>query len=295
MFFLARASRRSVRELQIAEARRTVADSGIRIGFIGAGQMATALAKGFVQSGVVEAGRIVACDVSADAAMRFANIACGTVVASIRDIASSADIVFLAVKPQYMGGVLAELKPVVGPQHLIVSIAAGVSIQKLLDGLGTAIRMIRVMPNTPCLVGKGASAFARGGTASPQDGETVRELLSTIGVAIEVSEKLLDAVTGLSGSGPAYVYLVIEALSDGGVRAGLPRDIATRLAAQTVLGAAQMVLETGQHPGALKDAVTSPGGTTISGLHALERGGLRGILMDAVQAATERSQQLGQA
>ena len=148
------------------------------------------------------------------------------------------------------------------------------------------------MPNTPCLVGAGASAFARGLKATAADAALVQKLLSNVGLAVEVPEKLLDAVTGLSGSGPAYIYQVIEALSDGGVRMGLPRETATKLAAQTVAGAAQMVLLTGQHPGALKDAVTSPGGTTIAGLHALERGGLRGTLMDAVQAATERAREL---
>jgi pyrroline-5-carboxylate reductase len=152
--------------------------------------------------------------------------------------------------------------------------------------------VIRVMPNTPCLIGRGASGFSLGLHATKADAAVVEQLLSTVGIAMEVPEKLLDAVTGLSGSGPAYVYLMIEALSDGGVRAGLPRDLATKLAAQTVLGSAEMVLSTGQHPGALKDAVTSPGGTTIAGLHALEQNGVRGALMDAVLAATERAREL---
>ncbi|MEK6262875.1 MAG: pyrroline-5-carboxylate reductase [Planctomycetota bacterium] len=269
--------------------------SASRIGFIGAGQMATALARGFISAGVVTADRIAACDVSLDAANRFAEQTGGTIAANGREVLSRSDVVFLAVKPQHMSGVLSDLRPAVTPQHLIVSIAAGVSLTKLTEGLSATARLIRVMPNTPCLVGSGASAFARGAAASTQDGELVRSLLSTVGLALEVPEKLLDAVTGLSGSGPAYVYQIIEALSDGGVRVGLPRDVATQLAAQTVLGAAQMVLTTGQHPASLKDAVTSPGGTTIAGLHALEQGGLRGILMDAVQAATERSQELGQA
>jgi len=153
--------------------------------------------------------------------------------------------------------------------------------------------MIRVMPNTPCLVKQGASAFARGGQASTEDAQLVETLLSTVGIAFEVPESQLDAVTGLSGSGPAYIYQVIEALSDGGVRVGLPRHIATQLAAQTVKGAAEMVLQTGEHPGTLKDAVTSPGGTTIAGIHALEAGGLRNSLMNAVSAATNRSIELG--
>lgn len=269
-------------------------DSAVRIGFIGAGQMATALARGFIAAGVATPERVIACDVSLDAGRRFTEQTGAGIAATGAEVLSHAEVIFLAVKPQHMSGVLSDLRPHIKPEHLIVSIAAGVSLAKMVDGLGAAARLIRVMPNTPCLVGSGASAFARGGAASTPDGELVRGLLSTVGLAVEVPEKLLDAVTGLSGSGPAYVYQIIEALSDGGVRVGLPRDIATKLAAQTVLGAAQMVLTTGQHPGALKDAVTSPGGTTIAGLHALEQGGLRGILINAVQAATERSQQLGQ-
>jgi pyrroline-5-carboxylate reductase len=150
------------------------------------------------------------------------------------------------------------------------------------------------MPNTPALVGASASAYALGPGAKPEDGDLAKKLLSAVGVAFEVKESLLDAVTGLSGSGPAYVYMVIEALSDGGVAAGLPRDVATRLAAQTVFGSAKMVLETGLHPGVLKDMVTSPGGTTIEGLQELEKGGLRGTLISAVRAATEKSRKLGQ-
>jgi pyrroline-5-carboxylate reductase len=150
------------------------------------------------------------------------------------------------------------------------------------------------MPNTPALVGESASAFATGKAASAADAELTHKLLASVGIAFHVKESLLDAVTGLSGSGPAYGYLFIEALSDGGVAAGLPRDIATRLAAQTVLGAASMVLKTGLHPGALKDMVTSPGGTTIEGVHELEKGGLRGTVMNAVRAAAEKSKRLGQ-
>jgi pyrroline-5-carboxylate reductase len=176
---------------------------------------------------------------------------------------------------------------------LLISIAAGVTIAKLEQGLPAGARVIRVMPNTPALVGAGASAFALGKSATPADGELAAKLLAAVGVAMPVKESLLDAVTGLSGSGPAYVYQFIEALSDGGVAAGLPRDIATRLAAQTVLGGAKMVLETGQHPGALKDQVTSPGGTTIEGLHELEKGQFRGVVISAVRAATEKSRQLG--
>ena len=256
--------------------------------------MATALAKGFVSAGTLQSQSIIAYDVVPAAAERFVDQTGSHRANSNADVARLANVLFLAVKPQQMAQVLTDLRAVVRPEHLIVSIAAGVSLKTISTELaGQSVRLIRVMPNTPCLVGSGASAFSRGEFATVEDAALVQTLLSNVGIAVEVPEKLLDAVTGLSGSGPAYVYQIIEALSDGGVRMGLPRDIATKLAAQTVLGAAQMVLTTGQHPGQLKDAVTSPGGTTIAGLHALERGGLRGTLMNAVEAATERARQLG--
>jgi len=177
---------------------------------------------------------------------------------------------------------------------VLVSIAAGVTLAQLEAELAPGARIVRVMPNTPALVGASASAFALGRAARREDADLVEKLLETVGVACELNESLLDAVTGLSGSGPAYIYLVIEALSDGGVAAGLPRDAATKLAAQTVLGAAKMVLETGLHPGALKDMVASPGGTTIEGLCELEKGKLRGTLISAVRAAAEKSRKMAQ-
>lgn len=256
--------------------------------------MATALARGLISSGFVSADRIVACDVLPEACRRFSEETGARAVSSPDSVWEQADVVVLAVKPQQMAEVLAGGKPHVSARHLVVSVAAGVTLQTIAGVLGSDRRLVRVMPNTPCLIGAGASAYALGGQATEADGQLVRQMLSTVGIAVAVPEKLLDAVTGLSGSGPAYVYQIIEALSDGGVRVGLPRDIATQLAVQTVLGAARMVLETGEHPGALKDAVTSPGGTTIAGLHALENGALRGCLMNAVEAATRRSRELGQ-
>lgn len=266
-----------------------------RIGFVGAGRMATALARGLIASGFTTADAIIAGDVMPEACARFAQETGGRTVETNAEVVRNSEIVFLAVKPQQMADVLTDLRGKITAEHLLISIAAGISLQMLSAGLGEHLRIVRVMPNTPCLVGASASGFAVGGAAAAEDAALVERLLSTVGIAVRVPEKLLDAVTGLSGSGPAYVYQIIEALSDGGVNVGLPRDVATKLAAQTVLGAARMVLETGAHPGVLKDAVTSPGGTTIAGLHALENGGLRACLMNAVEAATHRSEELGRA
>ncbi len=263
-----------------------------RIGFLGAGQMATALAAAWRNSGCVPGERINAFDISAAAVERFRTATGGRIVGDAAALMAESDVVFLAIKPQHLSQALGSAAGHWQRRHLAVSIIAGVTLKTLGELVGSQARVIRVMPNTPCLIGAGASAFALGHTATQDDSKLVQALLSTGGIAAEVPERLLDAVTGLSGSGPAYVYLIIEALSDGGVRMGLPRDLATRLAAQTVAGAAQMVLETGQHPGQLKDAVASPAGTTIAGLHALEVGGLRGILMNAVTAATERAREL---
>ena len=263
------------------------------VGFLGTGKMATALAKGLIGSGFVRAGSVVGSDVSAAAREAFAAETGARAVGTNAEVLAAAGVVFLAVKPQSMPGLLEELGGKPKPETLLVSIAAGIPVAAFTKALGRDCRIVRVMPNTPCLVAAGASGYALGGGATEADGRLVRAMLETVGVAVAVPEGLLDAVTGLSGSGPAYAYQMIEALSDGGVRVGLPRDVATALAAQTLLGAAKMVLDTGEHPGRLKDAVTSPGGTTIAGLHALEAGGLRAALMNAVVAATERAKELG--
>jgi pyrroline-5-carboxylate reductase len=262
------------------------------IGFIGAGQMATALGEGFVRAGLVSAAELIASDPSAEARRRFAQATGAETVDNNAEAVRRADVLFLAVKPQQMVRVAAELKGKLSPELLVISIAAGIRLSVLAQGFGEGVRLVRVMPNTPCLVGKGACGYCLGGTATRADAELVQKLLSAVALAFELEEKLLDAVTGLSGSGPAFVYLIIEALSDGGVRMGLPRTVASALAAQTVLGAAQMVLSTGDHPGVLKDRVASPGGTTIAGLQALEEAGIRGGLMAAVEAATRRSLEL---
>jgi pyrroline-5-carboxylate reductase len=265
----------------------------LKIGFLGAGKMATALAKGFLHARLAKANQLVAADPFAAAREHFAAETGAKTFATNLEAARAAKILILATKPDQVTAALAEISGVFSQNHLLISIAAGVTLAKLESALPAGARVVRVMPNTPALVGAGASGFSPGKNATAADGNLAQKLLSAVGLALPVKESLLDAVTGLSGSGPAYVYQFIEALSDGGVAAGLPRDVATRLAAQTVLGGAKMVLETGLHPGALKDQVTSPGGTTIEGVHELEKGRLRATVMSAVRAATEKSKKLG--
>jgi pyrroline-5-carboxylate reductase len=267
--------------------------SGPRIGFLGAGRMATALARGWVAAGLARAEEVLASDPLPTARDAFCEGSSLRTTADNLAVVRDSDLLVIAVKPQTMANLLGEIRPLVGGRHLILSIAAGITLRQLSEGLGTGRRIVRVMPNTPCLIGASASGYSPGEQATADDVALVDRLFNAVGKAFRLPEQQLDAVTGLSGSGPAFVYLMIEALSDGGVRVGLPREVATALAAQTVLGAARMVLETGSHPGALKDAVASPGGTTIAGLHALERAGVRGGLMDAVEAATLRSRELG--
>lgn len=265
----------------------------VRIGFLGAGKMATALAHGWLRAGLAHAERLCASDPVPQARQAFAEQTRSAVLEDNRAIVNRSDVLVLAVKPQNMAALLMEIRPAVTANHLVLSIAAGVTLNQLADGLGDTRRLVRVMPNTPCLVGASATGYAAGPQATADDIRLVDRLFNSVGRAFALPEKLLDAVTGLSGSGPAYIFVLIEALADGGVRVGLPRDVATQLAAQTVFGAAKMLLETGLHPGVLKDQVASPGGTTIAGLHALEQAGFRAALMNAVQAATERSTALG--
>jgi pyrroline-5-carboxylate reductase len=266
----------------------------LHIGFLGAGKMASALAKGWIQARLLTPDQLMASDPNEVARTHFQMALGSNASASSSEVLRFANVVVLAVKPGTVTEVLGEIRGSLGESQLLISIAAGVTLARLERDLNPRAHVIRVMPNTPALVGASASAFALGTSASQKDGALCQQLFSAVGVAYQVQESLLDAVTGLSGSGPAYVYLMIEALSDGGVAAGLPREIATNLAAQTVLGSARMVLETGLHPGALKDMVTSPGGTTIEGLHELERAGVRGALMQAVRAAANKASQLGQ-
>lgn len=265
----------------------------LKIGFLGAGKMATALASGFVSTGKLKPQNLIGSDPYPKALESFKENTGGQITDKNTDVARDADLIFLAVKPEKVGDALDSIQTYWRESHCLVSIVAGAKLEQLAAHLPAGARILRVMPNTPALVGSSASAFALGEFATRMDAEVTTSLLNSVGITEEVTERLLDAVTGLSGSGPAFVYQFIEALSDGGVASGLPRELATKLAAQTVAGAAKMVLETGIHPGQLKDAVTSPGGTTIEGVHELEKGGLRATTMNAVRAAAAKSRKLG--
>ena len=262
-------------------------------GFLGAGRMATALAGGMVQSGLVKGRQLVASDVVSKTLKAFAKATGGKAIKTNIEVLRKADVVIIAVKPHQITNLLSDLASEAKSNHLFISIAAGVTLEQLEESLGGKVRVIRVMPNTPALVGEGAAGFARGTHAKVADANLTQQILEAVGIAVEVPERLINAVTGLSGSGPAYGFQMIEAMSDGAVAAGLPRELATPLAAQTLLGAAKMVLETGEHPGKLKDMVTSPGGTTIEGLHEMEAAGVRDGLMNAVRAATDKAANLG--
>jgi pyrroline-5-carboxylate reductase len=265
----------------------------LKLGLIGCGKMGGALLRGVEKAlGKNELCVALSDVVPAAVAALEQSLSCSVTKGSPAEVAAVSDVVLLAVKPGDMASLCADLAKVEG-SRLYLSIAAGLKLADLESWLGSQHRVIRSMPNTPALVGTGAAAFSRGSSATADDAVQARKILGAVGTADEVSEKLLDAVTGLSGSGPAYVYTIIEALADGGVLMGLPRATALTLAAQTVAGAAQMVLETGKHPAVLRDEVTSPGGTTIAGLEQLEAHGLRNALLQAVRKATERSLQLG--
>jgi pyrroline-5-carboxylate reductase len=264
-----------------------------KVGFLGAGNMGEAIIKGLLQTGLVPAAAIAATDVRADRLQQMVGQYGVRAAASNSELVSGADIVILAVKPQIMSAVLKEIAGAVDRGKLLISIAAGVPVAALRDGLGKAARLIRVMPNTPALVLEGVTAIARADGLDAGDLEMAQELFGAVGRVVVLEEDLLDAVTGLSGSGPAYVAIVIESLADGGVKMGLDRATAMILATQTVLGSARLILETGAHPGQLKDMVSSPGGTTIAGIAALEEGGVRRTFISAVERATLRSRELG--
>ena len=266
-----------------------------KIGFIGGGKMGEALINGILRAGLSSSDKIMVSDVDKKRLQILEKEAGIKTTQDNKKITSDSDIIILAVKPNMMGSVLDELNSEITSKHLIISIAAGIPLSFIESSLNKGCRAIRVMPNTPCLVGETAAGYALGKKATRNDGKLVGQILDAVGKSFLLEEKYLDAVTGLSGSGPAFIYVVIEALADGGIKMGLPRDVAITLAAQTAFGAAKMVLESGTHIGQLRDSVTSPGGTTIEGLHALEKGGIRNALIDAVETATKKSKSLGNA
>lgn len=262
------------------------------LGFVGAGAMGQALLRGLLAAETFAPTDLSVfdadCALTQKAAEQF-----GVVPApSLKALAGQAKVLLLAVKPHFIPGVLEELREVLSSEHTLISVAAGIKTEQIESYFSWPIPVVRVMPNTPALVGEAASAICLGAHADESHREKARHIFAAVGLTVDVEEKLMDAVTGLSGSGPAYVYLFIEALSDAGVKMGLTREVSTRLAAQTVLGGAKMVLDTGLHPGELKDNVTSPGGTTIAALHALESRAFRAAVYDAVEASANRSREL---
>lgn len=264
------------------------------ITFLGGGNMASAIIRGLLRAGTPPE-RITATVRRSEKRTELEQAFGIRVLTDNLAAARDAEIIVLAVKPQAFDKLLTTVAPAIDHKKLVLSIAAGVPIAALERRLGAGARIVRAMPNTPSLVGLGATALSGGEHATEDDLRLAQAIFDSVGITTVVDESLLDAVTGLSGSGPAYIFLIIEALSDAGVKVGLSRHVALKLAAQTVLGSAKLLMETGQHPGHLKDQVTSPGGTAIAGLHTLEAGGLRTTLIDAVEAATRRAKELGDA
>lgn len=264
-----------------------------KIGVIGAGKIGSAIARGILRARLAAKENVMASDVSDALRQAIAKDLDIKVTADNGELCNFADIVILAVKPQIVDPVAREIAKKLGKAKLLISVAAGVPLGRIETHLEPGARVVRVMPNIPCVVGAGAAGYAGGAHATAADLEKAGVIFNSFGVGMLVEEKYLDAVTGLSGSGPAYVFLFMEALADGGVQVGLSREVALKLAMQTVYGAARMALESNKHLSELKDEVTSPGGTTIAGLYAMEQNGFRGTVMDAVVKATRRSQELG--
>ncbi len=263
------------------------------IGFIGGGNMAEALIRGLVKGNHLPATHVLA---SGPRRERLDELHAKYAIETMLDnkvLAERCDLVVLSVKPQILDKVLREVGDRLKSGTLLISIAAGVDTATIEEAVADGVRVVRAMPNTPALVGAGATAISAGKHASPEDLATARAMFDAVGITVELDESHLDAVTGLSGSGPAYIFLILEALADAGVKVGLSRRNAQRLAAQTVMGSAKMLMDLDEHPGVLKDMVTSPGGTAIAGLHTLEEGGLRTTLINAVETATKRARELG--
>jgi len=265
----------------------------LRIGVLGGGQMGSALIKGMLAAGVTTPRDVVVSDISEESRRRLASEARVQVTDDNVEAARHAQVAVIALKPQTIPQVLPEIAGAIEPGKTVLSIAAGVTTGALEAALGSDAHVVRAMPNTPALIGEGIAAICGGANANADDLARAESILSSVGRVVRIDEKQMDAVTGLSGSGPGYVYTFIEALADGGVKMGLAKPLALTLASQTVLGAARMVLETGEHPAVLRDRVTSPGGTTIAGLHAMESRGIRDALISAVEAAARRSGELG--
>lgn len=263
------------------------------IGFLGGGNMAEALIRGLIQGGVLGADKIFA---SGPRQERLDELKAAYHITTSTDnveVARAAEILVLSVKPQILESVVREVASELQPGVLVVSVAAGIDTRTIESHLLPGVRVVRAMPNTPALVRAGATAISRGVHATEGDVAEARVIFDAVGITVTLDESHLDAVTGLSGSGPAYIFLILEALADAGVKVGLSRRNAQRLAAQTVMGSAKLLLDTDEHPGKLKDMVTSPGGTAIAGLHTLEQGGLRTTLINAVETATKRARELG--
>ena len=263
------------------------------VGFLGAGNMAAALIKGLLHAGVFMPSDIYASDAKVDRLKHIQTTHGIRITTDNHELARTVDVLVIAVKPQVVDRVLDGIAGDLRPETLIISVAAGVPLEALEGRLPATARVVRSMPNTPATALAGATAISAGSHATEADLEIARSLFEAVGRVVTLDEPLLDAVTGLSGSGPAYIMLIIEALADGGVKMGLHRDTSLLLAAQTVYGSAKLLLDTGEHPGRLKDMVTSPGGTAIAGLHTLESGALRKTLIDAVETATLRAAELG--
>ncbi|MEJ7601986.1 MAG: pyrroline-5-carboxylate reductase [Kofleriaceae bacterium] len=265
----------------------------LSVGFVGGGNMAEALIRGLVRGGHVSADRVTASGPRRERLDELATSYGIHVTTDNREVARAANVLVLAVKPQILDKVLREIGDQIPKGTLVISIAAGFDTETMEAALPEGAHVVRAMPNVPATVGAGATAIAAGRHASEDDLVTARAIFDAVGITVTLDESQLDAVTGLSGSGPAYIFLILEALADAGVKVGLSRRNAQRLAAQTVMGSAKLLLDTDEHPGKLKDMVTSPGGTAIAGLHTLEQGGLRTTLITAVETATKRSRELG--
>lgn len=269
-----------------------IPDLKIKLAVIGVGSMGSAIVRGVINADIVKPKNITASDIDSTKLTVLSEHLNINTTTSNEEAVEGANVILFALKPHFLISALDGLRNKIKPGTLIISIAAGVTIKTIEGFLGSGTPIIRAMPNTPCQVGAGAIGFARNNASQDKDAQLANTLFNALGLSIEVPEDLLDAVTGLSGSGPAYVFVMIEAMTDAGVRVGLPRHAALKLAAQTVFGSAKMLLDTNGHPACLKDAVTSPGGTTIAGIDKLESAGFRSAIIEAVKAATERSKEL---